>query len=79
MVSARGISCGGRLRFAGSELAGSGCAARRFFEVGAPGVEVVDPGLDGKAPRAELVYDKTGGPEVVGSAVMGVDCQPESL
>ena len=31
MVKARGMSCGGRSRFAGSGLAGSGWAARRFL------------------------------------------------
>ena len=31
MVRARGMSCGGRSRSAGSELAGSGWAARRFL------------------------------------------------
>ena len=31
MVRARGMSCGGRLRLAGSGLAGSGWAARRFL------------------------------------------------
>ena len=45
---------------------GIGLGGEALPEVGAPGVEVVDPGLDGELPGAELVDGEAGGPEVVG-------------
>ena len=61
---------GNVLRSAGIALAGSvwgsGWAARRFSQIGAPGVEVIDPGLDGVEPVAEFVHGEGGGPEIVG-------------
>ena len=71
MSKARGMSCGGRSRLAGSGWLGSGWAARRFCRSCAPGVEVVDPGLDGEDPVAELVDGEGGGPEVVGEGGHG--------
>ena len=53
-----------------------GCARRggnvlggdSLSQIGAPGAEVIDPGLDGVEPVAKLVHDKGGGPEIVGES-----------
>ena len=79
MVSARGMSCGGRLRFAGSELAGSGWAARRFLrsahQVSKWSTQAWMVKLHGPSLSTVKAADQRSLP----SAVIGVDCQPESL
>ena len=44
---------------------GVGLGGEALFEVVAPSVEVVDPGLDGVGPGAELFDGEAGGPQVV--------------
>src|SRR5580704_10181218 len=47
-------------------LFGVGLRSQALFQIVHPSVEVVDPGLDGKAPGTELVDNESGSPEIVG-------------